>query len=99
MDAIPPVILTQFFSSSETRGSRYDGDQGADETTASGGSGGRDLRRDQWIRDVEQQMLVVFESAYLNKHLLYAITELVVVRVFPEMAEKGTEALMTERLN
>jgi len=43
-------------------------------------------------------MLDVLSDAYMNKHLVFGIVELVVVRVFPEIGEKGVEALMRERL-
>jgi hypothetical protein len=43
-------------------------------------------------------MLDVLNDAYMNKHLVFSIVELVVVRVLPELGEKGVEALMKERL-
>jgi len=51
-----------------------------------------------WAREVEREVLDVWGDAYLNRHLAYAIVELVVVRVVPEMGEKGVEALMGERV-
>ena len=44
------------------------------------------------------EMLDVLGDSYMNKHLVYAIVELMVVRLFPEMAEKGVTELMEERL-
>lgn len=35
---------------------------------------------------------------YLNRHLGYAILELVVVRVLPELGERRVEELLKERL-
>lgn len=49
------------------------------------------------IKDVEGQ-LDIWSDAYCNKHLLYGITELILVRVFPELGEKGVRELMAERL-
>jgi len=43
-------------------------------------------------------MLDVLNDAYMNKHLVFGIVELVVVRLLPEVGEKGVEALMKERL-
>lgn len=45
-----------------------------------------------------ESMLDVFGDAYLNKHLVYAILELVIVKLIPEMGEMGPEELMAERL-
>ncbi|KAJ5042797.1 uncharacterized protein L3040_004190 [Drepanopeziza brunnea f. sp. 'multigermtubi'] len=50
------------------------------------------------VREVEEA-LNVFDDAYCNKHLLYGIVELIIVRLMPEMAEKGIEELLEERLN
>lgn len=58
------------------------------------GSGDPDL----WASAVEGEMLDVFGDEYLNRHLAYAILELVVVRVLPELAEKGVKELMRERM-
>lgn len=89
IDAIPHAILVRFLGP-ETRRSG--------EGNRDGGDGGVDPQRGgRWIRDVEEG-LDVFGTSYMNKHLLYAITELIVLRVFPEMAEKGVEELMAERL-
>lgn len=46
-----------------------------------------------------EQVLDVFGDSYCNKHLLYGVVELVIVRLIPEMAEKGVEELLQERLN
>ncbi len=50
------------------------------------------------VREVEG-VLDVFGDSYCNKHLLYGVVELVIVRLIPEMAEKGVEELLQERLN
>jgi hypothetical protein len=46
-----------------------------------------------------EQVLDVFGDSYCNKHLLYGVVELITVRLIPEMAEKGVEELLQERLN
>jgi hypothetical protein len=46
-----------------------------------------------------ERVLDVFGDSYCNKHLLYGVVELIIVRLIPEMAEKGVEELLQERLN
>ena len=43
-------------------------------------------------------MLGVLGDVYLNKHLMYNIIELLVVRLLPELGEKGVNELMKERV-
>lgn len=50
------------------------------------------------IKEVEEG-LNVFEDSYCNKHLLYGLVELVIVRLMPEMTEKGVAELLEERLS
>ncbi len=42
--------------------------------------------------------LDVWGAQYLNKHLGYAILELIIVRVLPELGEQRVEELLKERL-
>lgn len=42
--------------------------------------------------------LEVWEDGYLNRHLAYQVLELVLVRVLPEMGEKGVRGLMDGRV-
>ena len=46
---------------------------------------------------VEEDVLDVFGSSYMNKHLIYGILELVIVRLVPELAEKTPGELLAER--
>ena len=50
------------------------------------------------VKEVED-VLNVFDDSYCNKHLLYGFVELIIVRLLPEMAEKGIEELLDERLS
>ena len=104
VDAIPPAILARFLatvspsdeareSEAEDEAKRRNRDRDSDDHQHH-----RRQRRDRWIQDVEVSVLDVFGMPYMNKHLLYAIVELVVVRIFPEMAEKSVEDLLRERL-
>ena len=49
------------------------------------------------VKEVEE-VLNIFDDPYCNKHLLYGVVELIIVRLIPELAEKGIEALLTDRL-
>jgi hypothetical protein len=55
---------------------------------------GPDRRR----REVED-VLDVFGDPYCNRHLLYNVVELLIVRLMPELAEKGVIELSEERLS
>ncbi|KAK3504645.1 PXA domain-containing protein [Neurospora crassa] len=50
------------------------------------------------LTEIEQGVLDVFSDAYLNKHLIYSILELILVRLMPELAEKRVSELWEERL-
>ncbi|KAF2875544.1 PXA domain-containing protein [Massariosphaeria phaeospora] len=49
------------------------------------------------LRRVEQ-LLDCLDDAYLNKHLVFQIVELIVLRLVPELGERGVQELMDERL-
>jgi hypothetical protein len=53
-------------------------------------------RREAQMREIEG-WLDVLGDAYLNKHLVFAVLELLVVRVMPELAEMGPGELLAER--
>ena len=52
---------------------------------------------EDWVGEVEGE-LDAWGDEYLNKHLGYAILELIVVRVLPELGERRVEELVKERL-
>lgn len=52
---------------------------------------------EDWVGEVEGE-LDAWRDEYLNKHLGYAILELIVVRVLPELGEQRVEELLKERL-
>ena len=67
--------------------------------------GGRIWRRgddsssgDEEMIDQLEGLLDVVSSEYCNKHLMYSILELLVVRLMPELSEKGPSELWSERL-
>jgi hypothetical protein len=66
------------------------------------GGGGEEAAATEEVRiltDIETGLLDVFGDAYCNKHLVYSILELVLVRLMPEMADKSVTELWEERLS
>lgn len=53
--------------------------------------------REDWLAAMGCWLDLVGDP-YLNKHLVIRIVELLVVRIMPELAEQGAEALLEERL-
>ncbi|KAI0971093.1 hypothetical protein F4678DRAFT_92709 [Xylaria arbuscula] len=51
------------------------------------------------LSEIESDIVDIFSDAYCNKHLVYEILELVLVRLVPELAEKGVGELWEERLH
>lgn len=71
---------------------------------SSDSSGGRGASRGDdpgahIIAEIETGILDVFGDPYCNKHLMYSALELVLVRLMPELAEKGIVELWEERLS
>jgi hypothetical protein len=53
------------------------------------------------VKDVHlglETVLDVLADPYCNRHLLYAVVELLLVRLLPELQEKGVAELLGERL-
>ena len=53
--------------------------------------------KDEMLEEVEEDILDVFGNESMNKHLIYSILELIVVRLVPELAEKAPSELLAER--
>lgn len=51
------------------------------------------------VAEIETDILDVFSDPYCNKHLVYSALELVLIRLMPELAEKGVVELWEERLS
>jgi hypothetical protein len=45
-----------------------------------------------------EEVLDSLDDAYLNKHLIFQIVELIVLRLVPELGKRGVGELMDERL-
>ncbi|KAL7626278.1 hypothetical protein AAE478_003048 [Parahypoxylon ruwenzoriense] len=54
---------------------------------------------DRILSEIETGILDVFSDPYCNKHLVYGVLELILVRLMPELAEKGVIELWEERLS
>ncbi|KAK3375161.1 PXA domain-containing protein [Podospora didyma] len=50
------------------------------------------------VAEIESGILDVFSDAYCNKHFVYSIVELILVRLLPELSETGVVDLWAERL-
>ena len=61
------------------------------------GMGSVEEGREKRVKEVEE-FLNVFDDNYCNKHLMYGIVELILVRLVPELSERGVEDLRDERL-
>ncbi|KAG6036884.1 hypothetical protein E4U41_005452 [Claviceps citrina] len=59
-----------------------------------GGVGGQE----EAILDELESLLDVLGDGYCNKHLMYSILELILVRLMPELQDSGVEELLQERL-
>jgi hypothetical protein len=51
------------------------------------------------LSEIETGILDLFSDAYCNKHFMYGVLELVLVRLMPELAHKGIIELWEERLS
>ncbi|KAF1938571.1 hypothetical protein EJ02DRAFT_457758 [Clathrospora elynae] len=54
--------------------------------------------RDTQIRQIEDN-LSCLDDTYLNKHLIFQIVELIILRLFPELGERGVKELLGDRIN
>ncbi|KAH7041114.1 PXA domain-containing protein [Microdochium trichocladiopsis] len=57
-----------------------------------------DPETERAIMEIESGILDLFSDPYCNKHLLYGVLELILVRLMPELTERGVVDLLEERL-
>ena len=62
-----------------------------------GGGGADDGEEGEWVRQLEGE-LDAWADGWMTRHLAYRALELVVVRVLPEMGERGVKELMEMRV-
>jgi len=86
-DVLPEVVGARFFGVSRVS---------LGEGEASGEIGGVS-RREKIVEEVDG-LLGVLDDSYLNKHLIFGIISLVVLRLAPELGTKGVGELMRERV-
>ncbi|KAK4147048.1 PXA domain-containing protein [Dichotomopilus funicola] len=74
----------------------YSDEGGDDMGDGEGDSAGQD---EAILMEIERGILDVFSDAYCNKHLVYGALELILVRLLPELTEKGALELWAERFS
>lgn len=52
---------------------------------------------EELLEAIELDLLDPFSDAYCNKHLIYAVVELVLTKLIPELSEQSVSSLMEER--
>lgn len=57
-----------------------------------------DASKEESMLEEVEGLLMVLSDEYCNKHLMYSILELILVRLMPELSEKGVVELWDERL-
>ena len=67
-------------------------------TDDDGGDGDGAARRKEDMRGQIEEILDVFGDAYMNKHFMFSVVDLIVVRLFPELEEVGVGALLEEKI-
>jgi hypothetical protein len=50
-----------------------------------------------YLETIESDILALFADEYCNKHLVFAIIELVLVRLLPELRERSVGELLEDR--
>jgi hypothetical protein len=89
---------TSLTSSTETKATASSGeDEKTDDVLRLHKQRKRAQAEERQVREVEE-ILDVFSDVYCNKHFMYTLIDLLIVRLFPELAEKGVMALREERL-
>jgi hypothetical protein len=71
-----------------------DGDSGSEQASATQNG---DLEDTVLLSSIETDILEPFSDEYCNKHLVFSIIETVLVRLLPELSERGITELMEER--
>jgi len=85
-ECIPPIVRGIYFRPSTASAE-------AGSTTRSDA----DAEKDEAMTQIEA-LLDVLGDSYLNKHLVFALLDHVVCRLFPEMKDIGVEDLVRDRL-
>ena len=103
VDTFPPEFAKRYFGSDGAPADHRDhgetGDDHHDDPAADAAAVAAQRRITNAVLVARAEALLdPFADAYLNKHLLFGVLELVLVRLMPELAERGVQSLLTERL-
>lgn len=74
-----------------------DGIESAERTDETEANGEVDLEELFLLESIENDLLDLFADEYCNKHLVYSVTETVLAKLLPEMAERTVADLMADR--
>ncbi|KXH30852.1 PXA domain-containing protein [Colletotrichum simmondsii] len=96
-DVAAPLAMSEGEADIPGRGDATNGNR----TNDLGNKSKEDEDEDQqrMLAEIEEGILDIFSDEYCNKHLVYSILELILVRLMPELAEKGVVELWEERLS
>lgn len=110
--ATPGFLAAPAIASQQQRSGPATTDDTRNRSNNAGGGGGEGLARGgaaaaavappsdaDMLAEIETDILDVFSDPYCNKHLMYGALELILVRLMPELAEKGVAELWEERLS
>ncbi|MCJ1357269.1 MAG: hypothetical protein MMC33_007265 [Icmadophila ericetorum] len=104
LDVIPQVVARRLLLGSSLRSLRQqreeklaDDNSPHAERSATPAAAGKSNEREMMLQEIEA-VLDVFGDSYCNKHLLYGIIELCLVRIVPEISEMGVRELIEGRL-
>ncbi|KAF9871712.1 PXA domain-containing protein [Colletotrichum karsti] len=79
--------------------STSDGDSSGDESGTKSPVDVDEEDQERMLSEIEEGILDVFSDEYCNKHFVYSMLELILVRLMPELAEHGVVELLEERLS
>ncbi|KAG7051361.1 PXA domain-containing protein [Colletotrichum scovillei] len=96
-DAAAPLAMSESEADVPGRGDATNGNRTDDLGNKS--KENEDEEQQRMLAEIEEGILDIFSDEYCNKHLVYSILELILVRLMPELAEKGVVELWEERLS
>ncbi|KXH38871.1 PXA domain-containing protein [Colletotrichum nymphaeae SA-01] len=96
-DAAAPLAMSESEADVPGRGDATNGNRTNDLGNKS--KENEDEEQQRMLAEIEEGILDIFSDEYCNKHLAYSILELILVRLMPELAEKGVVELWEERLS
>ena len=88
LDLIPIPVARRLFSVTNYNGTGISEEREQEDASRS--------EREQILTEIEE-ILDVFGDSYMNKHFLYSILELIVLRLVPEILDKTPSELLAER--